>query len=92
MPPFSGPRLRNYCWRKPAPGLNDRHGHWTLHEATELARNMSAKQVQTEADAYKEHIAIYDAIAAKNPWHARRSIRLELTGSLKRMDEAASWS
>jgi GntR family transcriptional repressor for pyruvate dehydrogenase complex len=61
-----------------------------LHEAIALARNTSAKQAQTEADAHKEHIAIYEAIAAKDPRRARRSVRLVLSGSLKRLGEAAS--
>jgi len=61
-----------------------------LHEAIALARNTSAKQAQTEADAHREHVAIYEAIAAKDPRRARRSVRLVLSGSLKRLGEAAS--
>jgi GntR family transcriptional regulator, transcriptional repressor for pyruvate dehydrogenase complex len=60
-----------------------------LHEAIALARSNSAKQAQTEADAHREHLAIYEAIAAKDPRRARRSVRLVLNGSLRRLSEAA---
>jgi DNA-binding FadR family transcriptional regulator len=60
-----------------------------LHEAIALARNTSAKLVSTESDAHNEHVAIYDAIAAKDPQRARLAVRLVLNGSLKRLGEAA---
>jgi DNA-binding FadR family transcriptional regulator len=61
-----------------------------LQEAITLARATSATQPRTETDAYKEHLAIYEAISAKDPRRARRSVRLVLNGSLKRLGEAAS--
>ena len=56
-----------------------------LREAIALARSNSAKKAQTEAEAYKEHHAIYEAIAAKDSRQARRTVRLVLNGSLKRL-------
>jgi GntR family transcriptional repressor for pyruvate dehydrogenase complex len=60
-----------------------------LHGAIALARTTSARKAETEADAYKEHLAIYDAITAKDSRRARRSVRLVLNGSLKRLGETA---
>jgi GntR family transcriptional repressor for pyruvate dehydrogenase complex len=61
-----------------------------LHEAIALARKTSAKQAQTESEAHREHVAIHEAIAAKDPRRARRAVRLVLNGSLKRLGEATS--
>src|SRR5258708_40302270 len=60
-----------------------------LHEAIALARANSAKRLETENAAYKEHIDIYEAIAAKDARRARRSVRLVLDGSLKRLSGSA---
>ncbi|MEH2483393.1 GntR family transcriptional repressor for pyruvate dehydrogenase complex [Nitrobacteraceae bacterium AZCC 2146] len=60
-----------------------------LHEAIALARANSAKRPETENAAYKEHIDIYEAIAAKDARRARRSVRLVLDGSLKRLSGSA---
>jgi GntR family transcriptional repressor for pyruvate dehydrogenase complex len=56
-----------------------------LHEAIALARGTSAKQVDTETDAHQEHVAIYDAIVARDVGGARDAVRLVLNGSLKRL-------
>jgi GntR family transcriptional regulator, transcriptional repressor for pyruvate dehydrogenase complex len=61
-----------------------------LHEAIALARANSAMRPETEADAYKEHLEIYQAIAAKDAHRARRSVRLVLNGSPKRLGDTAS--
>lgn len=59
-----------------------------LQEAIALARKTSARRPDTEADAHKEHLDIYEAIAAKDPRRARRAVRLVLNGSLKRLSDA----
>jgi DNA-binding FadR family transcriptional regulator len=59
-----------------------------LQEAIALARTTSARRPDTEADAHKEHLDIYEAIAAKDPRRARRAVRLVLNGSLKRLSDA----
>jgi GntR family transcriptional repressor for pyruvate dehydrogenase complex len=58
-----------------------------LHEAIALARATSAKRSDTEAEAYQEHVDIYEAIAAKDVPLAQNSVRLVLNGSLKRLSE-----
>jgi GntR family transcriptional regulator, transcriptional repressor for pyruvate dehydrogenase complex len=61
-----------------------------LHEAIALARGTSARLIQTESEAHGEHVAIHDAIAAKDPERAQLAVRLVLNGSLKRLGEAAA--
>jgi len=72
----------------------DRRFHEVFATASSRGDRAGAQYVReaspTEADAHREHVAIYEAIAAKDPRRARRSVRLVLSGSLKRLGEAAS--
>lgn len=56
-----------------------------LNDAIALARTTSAKSTRTETEAYREHLSIYEAIAAKDPRRARRAVRAVLNGSLQRL-------
>lgn len=48
-------------------------------------RSNSAKKIETETIAYKDHYAIYEAIAASDAHRARLATRRVLEGSLRRL-------
>jgi GntR family transcriptional regulator, transcriptional repressor for pyruvate dehydrogenase complex len=56
-----------------------------LHEAIALARANSARKPETEAEAYQEHLDIFEAIAAQDPRQAETAVRRVLDGSLQRL-------
>jgi GntR family transcriptional repressor for pyruvate dehydrogenase complex len=57
-----------------------------LYESISLARANSAKNSETTIIAYKDHYAIYEAIEASDPHHARLAARRVLERSLRRLE------
>jgi len=57
-----------------------------LYESISLARANSAKNSETTIIAYKDHYAIYEAIEASAPHHARLAARRVLERSLRRLE------
>jgi GntR family transcriptional regulator, transcriptional repressor for pyruvate dehydrogenase complex len=62
-----------------------------LYESISKARSNSAKKLQTEIIAYKDHCAIYEAIAASDAHRARLATRRVLEGSLRRLNHSAEF-
>jgi GntR family transcriptional regulator, transcriptional repressor for pyruvate dehydrogenase complex len=59
-----------------------------LYESISKARSNSAKKIETETIAYKDHYAIYEAIAASDAHRARLAARRVLEGSLRRLSRS----
>jgi GntR family transcriptional regulator, transcriptional repressor for pyruvate dehydrogenase complex len=59
-----------------------------LYESISKARSNSAKKLETEMVAYKDHQAIYEAIAASDAHRARLAVRRVLEGSLRRLNSS----
>jgi GntR family transcriptional repressor for pyruvate dehydrogenase complex len=59
-----------------------------LYESISKARSNSAKKLETETIAYKDHCAIYEAIAASDAHRARLAARRVLEGSLRRLNSS----
>jgi GntR family transcriptional repressor for pyruvate dehydrogenase complex len=59
-----------------------------LYESISKARSNSAKKHETEAMVYKDHYAIYEAIAASDAHRARLAARRMLEGSLRRLNRS----
>jgi GntR family transcriptional regulator, transcriptional repressor for pyruvate dehydrogenase complex len=59
-----------------------------LYESISKARSNSAKKRETETAVYKDHCAIYEAIAASNAHRARLAVRRVLEGSLRRLNSS----
>jgi DNA-binding FadR family transcriptional regulator len=59
-----------------------------LYESISKARSNSAKKLRTETAAYKDHCAIYHAIAASDAHRARLAVRRVLEGSLRRLNRS----
>ncbi|HZP78320.1 MAG TPA: FadR/GntR family transcriptional regulator [Pseudolabrys sp.] len=57
-----------------------------LYESISKARASSARKARTTLIAYKDHYAIYEAIAASDPRRARLAIRRVLERSLRRLE------
>jgi GntR family transcriptional regulator, transcriptional repressor for pyruvate dehydrogenase complex len=57
-----------------------------LYESISKARSNSAKKLTTETAVYKDHLAIYEAIAASDAHRAGLAVRRVLEGSLRRLD------
>jgi GntR family transcriptional regulator, transcriptional repressor for pyruvate dehydrogenase complex len=57
-----------------------------LYESISKARASSARKAQTTLIAYKDHYAIYEAIAASDPHRARLAARRVLERSVQRLE------
>jgi GntR family transcriptional repressor for pyruvate dehydrogenase complex len=55
-----------------------------LYESISKARAISARTARTTLNAYRDHYAIYEAIAASDPYRARLAARRVLERSLRR--------
>jgi GntR family transcriptional regulator, transcriptional repressor for pyruvate dehydrogenase complex len=58
-----------------------------LYESISKARASSARKAQTTQTVYKDHTAIYEAIAASDPAQARLATRRVLERSLRRLEK-----